>query len=87
MICVVSHDAGGAEIISSHIRRSSLDCNYVLAGPALKIFERKLGPIPLNSLEDGLQKSDSLLCGTSWQSDLEWRAIDMAMEKQHECLR
>lgn len=78
MICVVSHDAGGAEILSSHIRQFGLDCKYVLAGPALKIFELKLGLIERCSLEDAIRQSDWLLCGTSWQSDLEWQAIDIA---------
>lgn len=78
MLCVVSHDAGGAEIISSYVRQQRLACNFVLAGPALKIFERKLGLIEQTSLDDALLQSDRLLCGTSWQSDIEWRAIELA---------
>lgn len=78
MICVVSHDAGGAEILSSYIRQQGLNCLYTLAGPAIKIFERKLGPVNLLPLEDAVQQCDWLLCGTSWQSDIEWRAIAMA---------
>jgi len=78
MICVVSHDAGGAEILSSYIRQQGLDCIYALAGPALKVFQRKLGPIDLTLLPEAIQHTDWLLCGTSWQSDLEWQAIEMA---------
>jgi len=78
MLCVVSHDAGGAEIISSYVRQTGVACKFVLAGPALKIFERKLGPIELAVLDDALRQSDRLLCGTSWQSDIEWRAIELA---------
>ena len=78
MICVVSHDAGGAEILSSYIRQQGLDCIYALAGPALKVFQRKLGPIDLTLLPEAIQHTDWLLCGTSWQSDLEWQAIKMA---------
>jgi len=80
MICVVSHDAGAAEIISSLIRQQSFECQYVLAGPALKIFQRKLGPVDSQLLQDAIHSTDWFLCGTSWQSDLEWQAIAMARE-------
>lgn len=78
MLCVVSYDAGGAEIVSSYVRQRNLACKFVLAGPALKIFERKLGRIEQMPLDDALRQSDRLLCGTSWQSDIEWRAIELA---------
>lgn len=78
MICVVAHDAGGAEIISSYIRQQDLKCQYVLAGPALKIFQRKLGSIDSQELLPAIRDSDGLLCGTSWQSELEWEAIEIA---------
>jgi hypothetical protein len=80
VICLVSHDAGGAEILSSYVRQRQLDCCFVLAGPAVKIFERKLGPVQLSPLEGALEKAERLLCGTSWQSDIEWRAIAQASE-------
>lgn len=78
MLCVVSHDAGGAEILSSLIQQQGFECQYVLSGPALKIFQRKLGPIESTSLQSAIYSADWLLCGTSWQSDLEWRAIEIA---------
>ena len=78
MLCIVSHDAGGAEILSSYVRRERPACNLVLGGPAQKIFERKLGPVELMPLEEAVERSESLLCGTSWQSDIEWQAIDLA---------
>ena len=78
MICIVSHDAGGAEILSSLIRQRGFDCQYVLAGPALKIFQRKLGSVDTRLLQEAILDADWLLCGTSWQSDLEWQAIQIA---------
>jgi hypothetical protein len=78
MICVSSHDAGGAEILSSYVRQQGLDCAYALGGPALKIFERKIGALDSMPLADAIHQSDWLLCGTSWQSDLEWQAIEIA---------
>jgi hypothetical protein len=80
-VAVVSHDAGGAEILSSYVVQQGLTCNYSLAGPALKIFERKLGPVNAVPLEEAIRQSDRLLCGTSWQSDLEWQAIKMARQQ------
>src|SRR3989338_8604235 len=78
MILVVAHDAGGAEILSSYVRQKKLDCIYSLSGPALKIFQQKLGPIKIMPLEEAIIDCDWLLCGTGWQSDFEWLAIRMA---------
>ncbi len=78
MIAVVSHDAGGAEVLSSYVRWHGPDCCFVLEGPALNIFERKLGALQPFPLEEALQRADSILCGSSWPSDLEWRSIKRA---------
>ena len=78
MIAVISHDAGGAEILSSYIRQQGLDCHLVLEGPACKIFERKLGHVDVCTLEDAIQQSTTIFCGTSWQSDIEFNAIKLA---------
>jgi hypothetical protein len=77
---VVSHDAGGAEVLSSYIRQHNIHCNYCLSGPALKIFQKKLGEIKIISSKEAIDHSDSLLCSTSWQSDLEWESIKIAKE-------
>jgi len=78
VIALVSHDAGGAEILSSYARQSPADYLYVLDGPARAIFARKLGSVPLTALDDAIGQSASVICGTSWQSDLEVRAIKAA---------
>lgn len=78
MIAVISHDAGGAEVLSSHVRRLGLDCCYVLDGPAKKVFARKLGVVEISSLHEAVAQAESILCGTSWQSSLEFDAIRMA---------
>ena len=77
---IVAHDAGGAEVLSSYVRQQGLDCLFSLRGPALAIFERKLGPIENLDLALALQCSERLLCGTSWQSDLELEAIQLARD-------
>lgn len=79
-VCVVSHDAGGAEILASYVAQQSLDALLVLEGPALQVFERRLGKQSVFSLEEALPICDWCLCGTSWQSDLEWQAIGQARQ-------
>lgn len=78
MIAVISHDAGGAEILSSYVLQQGMDCCFVLGGPAQSIFKRKLGAIEVYTLEEAIGKSASILCGTSWQSDIEFNAIKLA---------
>ena len=77
---VISHDSGGAEILSSLLLRRRSPELLVLEGPAVAIFERKLGAIRPLPLEEAVQRSAWVLSGTSWQSDLEWRALVRARE-------
>jgi hypothetical protein len=79
-VAIVSHDAGGAEILSSYLRRERVPSLLVLEGPALGIFERKLGSLPRVELDEAVSRASWVLCGTGWQSDLEWRAIRHARE-------
>lgn len=84
MIAIICHDAGGAEILSSYVRHFNGDVLYVLEGPARKIFERKLGAIQSHTLEKAVRLSTSILCGTGWQSDLEFNALKLARSlKKH----
>ena len=72
---VVSHDAGGAEVLSSYIKNKKLNCLYVLKGPAKKIFEKKIGKIKIVSINDALKASTNLICSTSYNSDIEFNAL------------
>ncbi len=78
MIAVVSHDAGGAEILSSWLVRCSESYCLVLDGPAKAIFQRKLGANKITPLSEAIGQCDWVLCGTSWQSNVERRAIALA---------
>lgn len=80
MICIVSHDAGGAEILSSYVMQNEGPWLFSLAGPAVNIFATKLHLAESLPLEVAVSKAEWILCGTSWQSDLEWRAIELAHE-------
>ena len=79
---VVSHDAGGAEIASSWVRQNSQnDYSFVLDGPAVSIFRKKLKEIkikPVAELKRLADESDFVLTGSSQSSDLEKEAISNA---------
>jgi len=78
MICIVSHDAGGAEILASYAKHVNGPWLFSLAGPAIKVFASKLGSVGSLMLEEAIERADEVLCGTSWQSDLEWQAIALS---------
>jgi len=78
MIAVVCHDAGGAEILSSWLLRNQQPYCLVLDGPAIVIFQRKLGNCEIHPLAHAIESCDWVLCGTSWQSNLEKQAIAQA---------
>ena len=79
-IGIVSHDAGGAEILSSYVRQQGLACIYCVEEPARSVFARKLGHVESVSIEEIVERSDRILCGTSFLSDLEWRALGLARQ-------
>ncbi|MCB1764565.1 MAG: hypothetical protein KDJ22_00685 [Candidatus Competibacteraceae bacterium] len=82
-ICIVSHDAGGAENVASYIcARNDIIGLFVLAGPAIKIFERRMGSIKITNLEEAMAACDWCLCGTGWQSDWEWNALALAKARR-----
>lgn len=74
-VCIVSHDAGGAEVLASYAAEKRLDSRLVLDGPAIAVFRRHMGSVDLWPLADAVAASDWCLLGTSWQSDLEWRGL------------
>lgn len=86
MIGVVAHDAGAIEIITSYIRRQNLECVFCLEGPAVKVVARKLGVVPMLPLRELINQSKWILCGTSFLSDLEWRAIGLARRADKRCV-
>lgn len=77
---VVSHDAGGGEVLSSYVRRTPGEYIFCLRGPAVNIFRKKLGEITNASFKNSLEKSQQLLCGTGWQTSFEYDAIKKAKE-------
>jgi len=77
-IAIVSNDAGGAEILSSYVKNTPGIYYLAVSGPAINIFERKLGEINNLSMEEAIDKASWLLCGTSSPSEIELNAIKRA---------
>jgi len=79
---IVNHDAGGAEIVSSWVRRNPQNqYQFVLEGPAFQIYQRKLqnvNNIRIDDLHALLQKTDLVLTGTSASANLERAVIKNA---------
>ncbi len=70
MTLLVAHDAGGAEQISSWaLRQEHREFCYLLRGPAIEVFQRKLGPITYSESPQTpirkLNTDDLVVCGTS----------------------
>lgn len=77
---IVCHDAGGAEVVSEWLLQSGLPFYACLAGPAINIFQHKFKVNNNTTLETLLNQSDWILCGSSWQSDLEKIAVKRSLE-------
>ena len=81
-ITIVCHDAGGAQIISHWIKKVGINCNFFIQGPAIKIFNEVLNVKSDKDLNKMIRQSSCLICGTSWQSDLEKKAIYISKKLQ-----
>ena len=79
---VVCNDAGGAEIISSWLKKKNLFFFGVLSGPAKEIFKKKKLKYKKTGLNDAIKKSSWVLTGTGWTSKLEIKAIRLAKIKK-----
>ena len=78
---IACHDAGGAEIISSFVRQNKVDALFTLQGPAIDIFRRKIVDLQIVEPDELVKSTDWVLCGTSWQSDLELEVSLIAKRK------
>ncbi len=79
-VALIAHDAGGAEILSSWIRRNPRDHVAVLCGPAEAIFKRKILGILIVGLDEAIEQCDWILSG-SGNSGWELKALLAAKKK------
>jgi len=83
-ILVTCHDSGGAEVVSSWVRRNrNVTYAFLLDGPSIEIFQRKLGAIEIlhpNSLTGSfIRKFDLVLTGTG-ATGLENKAVKIGKD-------
>ena len=81
-IIIVSHDIGGANIIKNYIEHYSINARYYLRGPALSIFKKK----KQYNLISNIKKSEVVITGTGWKTDLEYKAIKYAKKFNKICI-
>ncbi|WP_372763557.1 hypothetical protein [Litorivivens sp.] len=62
-------------MLSSYVRLHQGDYRFVVEGPALRIFQSKLGILESDPLHEAVERCDSVLCGSSATASLELDAI------------
>ena len=79
---IVSHDAGGAFLLSKWCRDWRARCNfkYCLKGPAIDIFNAVIPDIKMVD-EIPWERVNRVITSTGWQTDLEVSAIKEAKNK------
>lgn len=79
---IISHDAGGAEILSSYVKKKNYNFFYSLKGPSIKIFRRKVEKFKNLNLINCINKCDYIITGTSQKSSHEVNAIKICKLKK-----
>ena len=83
MLAVFSQDAGGAEVLSSYIKRLKCKKIFFLKGQAIKIFKKKLPKFKNLKLKNiNKFKIDKIITSTSLNKNHELFAIKYAKEKK-----
>lgn len=76
-IGVCSCDAGGANYIKAYVDWNKIKCQYLLDGPAVKIFN--VSKIE-NNIDEFVEKNDLIITGTSWSNNLEKEVIKKSLK-------
>jgi hypothetical protein len=80
-IVTCSHDAGGAEVLSSFIKAKQIKSKFILTGPAVEIYKRKLD-IPTSEMINTVPpNTDLVLASTGWSTDNEFNIIKLAKDR------
>lgn len=64
MIAIISHDAGGAEILSSYAKNVKNKYFFCLSGPAIKIFKKKIKNLINRNLDFCLKNCIEVIAST-----------------------
>lgn len=82
MICLVSHDAGGAELLSSWARSNRGNFLYNIKGPAIRIFKKKFKNFQNSNKKIIKKKTNIFITGTSKKSFHELSIIKYAKKNK-----
>ena len=82
MICLVSHDVGGAELLSRWSRNNKKKFLYCIKGPAIKIFKRNIKNFKNTSIQNIKRKTTKIITSTSKESDHEIKYLKYGIEKK-----
>jgi len=84
MIGIVSHDSGGAELLSSWVVKNNHKKKFLfsLSGPALRIFKSKIKNIKNRNINFLIEHVDKLVTSTSWPPRNEMKAIKLSKKKK-----
>ena len=70
----------GVELLSLWVKKYNLNYVTVITGPAIKIFEKNSVRQKPLSLDEAIEICDWVFCSTSWQSEIEKKAIKKARD-------
>ena len=82
MICLVSHDAGGGELLSSWAKNNRGVFLYNIKGPALRIFKKKFKNFKNSNQKIIKKKTNIFITGTSKKSTHELSFIKYAKKRK-----
>ena len=82
MICLVSHDAGGAELLSSWAKNNRGVFLYNIKGPAVRIFKKKFKNFKNSNQKIIKKKTNIFITGTSKKSPHELSFIKYAKKRK-----
>ena len=85
-VAICSHDAGGAEVLSSIVKNYKKKYFFSLSGPAVNIFKKKIKNIKNYPIKTSINKSQLLITSTSVKSNIELQAIKYAKKKNKETI-
>jgi hypothetical protein len=78
-ILIISNDAGGAEVLSSFVKKFKISAKFLLSGPAKDIFVNKLkNNFKKDKIVKKLYHAQFIITGTSLKNNMEHNAIKYA---------
>ena len=76
-ILICASDPGGAEVLSSWTKQQAQNFDYLLSGPALEIFKRKIPGISTLIKPEEINH-ELVISSLGWQTDFEFEILSMA---------